>query len=211
MRKSFDETAIGIALTAAIDVIYVGLLWCVCSLPVITLGPASTALYYTTVKSVRHERGRITATFFGSFRRNFRVSVLSWLVLLLYILAGAANIYIFSGTESLRGSVIWYLSRIMLVPALFVCVWLFPFISRFENTAAGSLRFSCFLVLKNMGKTLVLSAELGAFVLVGWLMPKLIPLLPGLCCLIMSYSTEAALRAAAGGAEDSNADQWYNE
>lgn len=211
MRKPFEETAIGMALTAAIDVVYVGLLWCLCALPVITLGPASTALYYTTAKSVRHERGRVTATFFGSFRANFRVSLLTWLLLLGYILAGAANILILRGTESLQGTVLWYLSRMMLVPALFVFVWVFPFISRFENTVGGSLRFSCFLALKNIGRTLLLSAELAAFVLVGWLMPRLIPLLPGLCCLIMSYSTEDALRAAAAGSEDSNADPWYNE
>lgn len=211
MRKPFDETPIGIALTAAIDVVYAGLLWCLCSIPIITVGPASTALYYTTAKSVRHERGRVTATFFSSFKANFRISLLVWLILIAYFLIGTANIYALSCIENVEGTVIWYLSRIMLIPAVFIFVWIFPFVSRFENTVAGSLRFSCFLALKNIGKTLLLSAELAGFVLIGWLMPRLIPLLPGLCCLIMSYSTEEALRAAADGSEDSNADQWYNE
>lgn len=211
MRKPFDETPIGIALTAAIDVVYAGLLWCLCSIPIITVGPASTALYYTTAKSVRHERGRVTATFFSSFKANFRISLLVWLILIAYILIGAANIYAVSCMENAEGTLIWYLSRAMLVPALFIFIWIFPFVSRFENTVTGSLRFSCYLAIKNIGKTLLLSAELAGFVLIGWLMPKLIPLLPGLWCLIMSYSTEEALRAAADGSEDSNADQWYNE
>ena len=211
MRKPFDETSAGLALTAAIDVIFAGLLWLLCALPVITLGPACTALYYTTVKSVRHERGRIAQTFFSSFKSNFRVSLSAWLILTAYLLIGTANIYLLSGMANAEGTVIWYLSRIMLLPAVFVFVWLFPFISRFENSVAGSLRFSGYLALKNIGKTLLLSAVLAAFAIVGWLLPGLIPLLPGVCCLVMSYVTEGALRAAAEGSEDNNADKWYNE
>ena len=43
MRKQFEDTAVGSALSAAIDVIFAGLLWCLCSIPVITVGPASAA------------------------------------------------------------------------------------------------------------------------------------------------------------------------
>ena len=45
-------------LTALIDIVWLGLLWLVCSLPVLTLGAASTALYYAMVKSVRHDQRR---------------------------------------------------------------------------------------------------------------------------------------------------------
>lgn len=211
MRKPFEETSIGSAFSAAIDVVYVGLLWCLCSIPIVTIGPACTALYYTTAKSIRHERGRVTATFFGAFKSNFRTSLLVWLILLAYILIGAANIYILGGMENAKGTVFWYLSRVMLVPAVFIFVWVFPFISRFENTVIGSVRFACFLALKNMSRTLLLCAFLAAFVIIAWLMPALIPLMPGLCCLIMSYTAEKTLIAAAHGSEDNNADKWYNE
>ena len=59
MRKHFEETRIGRVLSALTDVILAGLMWFVCSVPIITIGASSTALYYVTVKSIRHERGRL--------------------------------------------------------------------------------------------------------------------------------------------------------
>ena len=39
------------------DVIVLSLLWTLCCIPVITIGPATTALYYAIVKSIRKDRG----------------------------------------------------------------------------------------------------------------------------------------------------------
>ena len=211
MRKQFEDTAVGSALSAAIDVIFAGLLWCLCSIPVITVGPASAALYYTTVKSVRHERGHVASTFFGAFRANFRISLAEWLIILAYVLLGTANVYAADRMGDVLGPVQGYLSRIMLLPAVFLSVWMFPFISRFENTVKGTFKCACFLMLRHFGRTALMTMELGAFVLAGWLIPLLIPLMPGLCCLIMSYSAEGALREAAKNSEDNNEDKWYNE
>ena len=55
------ESKLRSALTAVIDLVWAGILWLLCSLPVITLGAASTALYYSVVKCIRHERGGLTA------------------------------------------------------------------------------------------------------------------------------------------------------
>ena len=52
------ESKLHAVLTALIDIVWLGLLWLACSLPLITLGAASTALYYSMVKCVRHERSR---------------------------------------------------------------------------------------------------------------------------------------------------------
>ena len=44
------ESKLHQVLTAVIDILWLGLLWMLCSLPVVTLGAASTALYYSMVK-----------------------------------------------------------------------------------------------------------------------------------------------------------------
>lgn len=211
MRKPFEETTIGGVLSAAIDVLLAGLLWCLCSLPVVTIGPASTALYYTTAKSIRHERGRVAATFFKSFRQNLAVSLKAWLLLLLWLLVCAANLFLSGGMENGQNALLRNLSLILMLPAVFLFLWGFPFISRFENTVIGSLKYAFYLSLKYFGTTLLLLVELAAFLLAGWLLPPLIPLLPGICCLVLSYSIEPALKAAASGTEDNNSDRWYNE
>ena len=57
-------------------------LWFVCSLPIVTMGAATTALYYACLKIVRDEDSHVAAQFFRSFRQNFRQATQIWLILL---------------------------------------------------------------------------------------------------------------------------------
>ena len=61
---------------------YLNLLWILCSLPIFTMGAATTALYYSTLKIVRGEDSHLTKLFFRSFRQNFKQATLLWLILL---------------------------------------------------------------------------------------------------------------------------------
>ena len=61
---------------------WLNLLWLICSIPVFTLGAATTALYDVSLKIVRDEETSITRQFFRSFCRNFRQATVLWLILL---------------------------------------------------------------------------------------------------------------------------------
>ena len=60
---------------------YLNLLWFVCSLPVVTIGAATTALYYTSLKVIRGEESSLTQQFFHSFRENFKQATVLWLIM----------------------------------------------------------------------------------------------------------------------------------
>ena len=68
------------------DILYVGILWIVCSLPVLTAGASTTAAYYAMAKCVRYKTGYIGREFFKSFRENLKQSLP--LTLLFYLAAG---------------------------------------------------------------------------------------------------------------------------
>lgn len=55
-----------------VDVFILTLLWAVCCIPIITIGPASTAVYYVTLKLVRDEESYTVRSFFKSFKENFK-------------------------------------------------------------------------------------------------------------------------------------------
>ena len=55
-------------------------LWVVFSLPIFTMGAATTALYYSTNKFLRHNRDYVWSAFWTSFKRNFKQSTLIWIV-----------------------------------------------------------------------------------------------------------------------------------
>ena len=70
MGKFFDAAVLSIVFT-------------LCCIPVITIGPATTALYYATVKSVRRDRSYPIKEFFHSFKRDFRQSFIMELILII--------------------------------------------------------------------------------------------------------------------------------
>ena len=205
------ESKLHAGLTAVIDIIWLGILWLLCSLPIVTLGAASTALYYSMVKCVRHERGHATREFFRAFRLNFRQATLLWLLCLGVLALGLADIYAFSRMGVEQGSMLHVLSRLLLLPVPTLFPWIFAFLSRFENTMGGTLRFAFYLAGRHLRATLLLLAELAAALLIAWLMPGILPLLPGVLCLLMSLSIEPALRPLSDGQGSGGEDAWYNE
>ena len=54
------------------DVLILNILWLICSIPVFTIGAATTAVYYVTLKLARDDDGYTIRSFFRSFRQNFR-------------------------------------------------------------------------------------------------------------------------------------------
>ena len=203
------ESKLRSVLTAIIDVIWAGLLWLLCSLPLITLGASSAALYYGVVKCIRHERGSLTKSFFRAFRGNFRTATPLWLLCLLWLLVGLGDLRAFQLMGVEQGNPLYYFSRLFFLPVPLLFPWLFAFVSRFQNTVFGSLKFSAYLAMRHLGATLLLAVELAAFVLISWMLPGLFPLLPGVFCLLMSFTIEPVFRTLTTNQE--SADPWYNE
>ena len=203
------ESKLHAVLTAIIDIVWLGLLWLICSLPLLTLGAASSALYHSMVKCVRHEFGSATRTFFASFRQNLRQALLLWLLCLGALALGLADVYAFSRMGVRQGDFLYVFSRLLLLPVPALFPWIFAFLSRFQNSIAGTLRFAVYLAGRHWGATLLLLLELGGTLLIAWLMPGIIPLLPGVVCLLMSLSIEPALRALSAG--QGTDEDWFNE
>ena len=206
MKESKLPQAIGFI----IDLVFVGILWLLCSLPVLTLGPAATALYYAVVKNVRHDRGQLSRVFFAGLKRNFRQSFPMWLLYLGLLALAALDIYGYSHMGLDRGRQLSALGGVLLIPAVLSFPWMFAYISRFDNSFGGSLRFVSFLCFRHIGRTLLLTLELLGFLAIAWLIPYLLPIIPGPFALLMSLQIEPVFRTYTldqGGGKDA----WYNE
>lgn len=62
-------------LSHILDIIILGQFWLLCSLPIITVGASTIALYTMTLRLVRDEEGDLKSGFFKAFRRNFSQSL----------------------------------------------------------------------------------------------------------------------------------------
>ncbi len=65
------------------DCMFLTMLWILFSLPLITLGAATTAVYYTVNKVICSEKGTLWKTYWTSFKENFAQSTLAGFFLLI--------------------------------------------------------------------------------------------------------------------------------
>ena len=83
MRRLLDiNNPIMRFLTAMFDLMALSVLWVVFSLPIFTMGAASTALYSAAYHHVRKGEDYLWNSFFSAFKENFKRSTLTWLVAL---------------------------------------------------------------------------------------------------------------------------------
>mgnify|MGYP002554189598 CR=1 FL=1 len=68
------------------DALVLNILWVVCCIPLVTVGAATTAVYYVALKLARDEEGYVISSFFKSFKENFRQATALWLVLAAVVL-----------------------------------------------------------------------------------------------------------------------------
>ena len=81
-NRIFDpENVLFRGIGKALDVMVLSVLWVIFCLPVVTLGPASTALYYSVVKCLRRGERAPYINFFRCFRSNFKTGALAGIIL----------------------------------------------------------------------------------------------------------------------------------
>ena len=75
-KRNFFDSGIFRFLSATADLIVLNLLFIFCSLPILTIGPALTAMHYVTLRMVRNEESHIVKDFFRSFRQNISQGII---------------------------------------------------------------------------------------------------------------------------------------
>ena len=117
------------------DLVVLNLLFVLCSLPIITIGASTTALYGVTKKMAENREGYIFRNYFRLFKENFKQSTIMWIILLLFALIPTIDLYIINSFE--KTIVTTALKGLMLAAALailFVFLYAMALQSTFENT-----------------------------------------------------------------------------
>ena len=167
--------------------------WLACSLPVVTIGAATSALYYASMKDHLGE-GTITRNFFRAFVRDFKQSLL--LELIVVVVAGilVLDLYILPQMNIPLGGLVQVVLTVVAVLGIAMLSYLFPLVARYENTMVQRFRNAVFMSLMNFHYTLLIVAINCAPLLLLVLLPdpflSMIPLLvliwPGMCAMINS-------------------------
>ena len=189
---------------------YLNLLWFVCSIPIVTIGASTTALYYASLKVVRDEDSHVAALFFRSFRQNFKQATVLWLILLgagLFLGADGYILYHLRLSSNGTMAVMWTLILAVVIAAAVVWVivteYVFPLVASVENTNAAMLKNAFLIGTHYLFATILVFAVHFAmfFVVVAWFTP-LIVFGEGLCALISAWLLNRILISVSGVPED---------
>ena len=179
-----------------VDCICLSVLWLVTSIPIFTVGAATTALYYAVNTGIRYDQGGIWRAYWRSFRRNFRQATGIWLLLaVIYSLLGAScySAYILC-TNGLLSKEMFYIPLILFLPAMAWGNMLFPYLAKFQNTTRMILK-NCFGIgLLNLHIAL-LQVVFFVLMIVGISMfPIAILCAPGVYMILSCYTLEPVFR-----------------
>lgn len=140
-----------------LDATILHLCWLLCSLPIVTLGASTTALYYALMNDVTDEDGRYIHCFFQSFRNNFWIGLRLSLILLL-----AASLLVLSvySLQKMEVSGLWVIVRgIDLIFALcfiFALQYMFVLLGFFHTSIGNLIQTSLFLAIRHFWRTLLM-------------------------------------------------------
>lgn len=148
-----------------LDVLFINLLWIICSLPIVTIGASTCAAFSITLKMVDDEEGYIGKTFFKAFKQNFKQGTMMWLITApcVYMLYLLWQMVIKS--EDINAIVI--IGVILLTAiAISINLYSYPLIARYENSLKNIIKNSFGICVQFFIKTLILIAVVAVEIII---------------------------------------------
>lgn len=219
MRNFFSiDNPVFVFLGKLFDLIVLNIIWLLLCIPLVTIVPATTAMYYTIVKVIRKERSYLLKEFFNSFKMNIKQGVIIDIIALviayvLYIDFSYSYNLLLSGDEN--GSVWFIVFLLITYVAVSTLLYSIAFLSRFVLKISQNMRLALYAALKHAGQTLLFMLIILAVVFLVWLTGGMaIIFLPSIALFGISFLMERILRKytpVPSEEESEGKDLWYLE
>ncbi|MGO4936124.1 YesL family protein [Fundicoccus sp. Sow4_H7] len=148
-------------MTVVFDFIMLNAIFLVLSIPIVTIGANVSALYSVSFQFINKNESSLFKTYFKSFKENFKQATIAWCTILAIFLILFGNLKLLGQGISMN-PIITILTILFLLVMYIVCLYIFPLISKFENTlyvhlknvlllSIGYLPHTILLLLVNLG------------------------------------------------------------
>lgn len=181
MSRAFNfEGPVFTFLSRLADLFWLNLLFVVCCIPVITIGAATTALYYVTLKMAKDEEGYITRSYFKSFKENFKQATVIWMGFLVVGMIMITDLRIINGGNTAEilsspalGNVIMVAVFLMGIVILMVGTYIFPILAQFDNTIKNTAKNAFLISIRHLPYTIAMLVITAIPVVLIWFFPAL--------------------------------------
>ena len=217
MNKVFDlNNPVWQFIGKIVDATVLHFCWLICCIPVVTIGPATAALYYSMMKVTSDEGTHYVKAFFRSFKQNLKQGIAMGLIFMAVggLLAYATWFYLQQG-DSTGWNIVKGVSIAACVLYLFTLQYAFPLLAKFDNTVGSLIKSAFFMSIRHVGWSIVMIFILAAELFVGFYLVFIPILIPGyglvvyLDCYILNHVLKPYIKAAGGDTGDEeDPDAW---
>lgn len=138
------------------DAIWLTMLWIVFSLPIVTIGASTTALFYVAQKIVKDEEGTIIKQFWETFKTNFKQATIIWLILAAAGVILGVNLWFYYQSDTSFAKMFLIVLIVFTYVYLMVAHYIFAVLARFDNSVKNLFALAFLLAMKNFGWTLLI-------------------------------------------------------
>ncbi|MCI8542507.1 MAG: DUF624 domain-containing protein [Lachnospiraceae bacterium] len=138
------------------DLMWLNILTLFFCIPIITVGPALTALHYMALKIARDEECYITKDYFKSFKLNLRQGIIIWLFELVVVMLLVGDFFIIRNSTIDFGQPMKIILAVVAVIVLFTFTFVYPVLSKFDNTVMRTIKNAFFIGILQFPKTILM-------------------------------------------------------
>lgn len=141
------------------DMFILNVLYLVCCIPVITIGAATTALYYNTLKMAENRESYVWREFLRTFKENFKQATIIWMIILVIGVVLVGDFLVMGGIGSQAlASVTAIVVIVVGVFLILTAVYVFPVLARFDNSVLNIMKYALLMAIRHLPSTVVILA-----------------------------------------------------
>ena len=174
------------------NIVLLGVLWLVTSLPIVTIGASTTAVYSCFFQFRQDHRKKLIPLYFEQFKAHFKQATIIWLILFpSAILLSIDVVYCVMHSDEMMFVLSGTAAAVLLTFVVFTLMTVFAYLSKFENSIKDTLLKSLQFVFKDFLRSALNITLLGSITfLVITLFPQFILIYGGLICFVLSINFE---------------------
>lgn len=161
MKSIFSHDGVLFRITERLgNLILLNLLYLIFCIPIVTIGPATAALHYVTLKYAANEEDRVWEPFIHSFKQNLKQGIIVGLLTAVVGVFLAFDLYyiyqMVSAGETLD-KVALVLVSLACIVYLMATAYIYPLLARYENSIRQMLRTATILAIRHLPATVCMA------------------------------------------------------
>lgn len=149
------------------DMFFLSMLWLLFSLPIVTLGASTSALYYVSLKLAKDSEGYIWQSFWLAFRQDFKQSTIIWIIMFIVGIFISLDLFFYYNVQFEYAVALFWAFVVLGILYLFVITMLFPLIARLDTGIREMFTMGFMVSIKNFSWTMLMVITTLCFLALG--------------------------------------------